>query len=576
MSADGQTLTQDVMVAIAATEFNVVSFTANGQEGTFLMEKAGEVRLSWEVIPEGATVTIDNGIGEVAVKDMVTVSVEETTTYTLTASFGDQIGSKQVTVNVGTLGGKKEELSVALSSSASEIFAGEAVKIAWAVKAADGSSIDNASITLNGEPVSGSDVTIKPMATTNYVVEASTGNGDARSNSVTIAVRRWNANELDSKWASIGVVSDKMVLMGSYSNPPSAIKFGRLIDSIGFEKVTYDFSSDFAKLYFGSYQKDKLGAYGQFPVNALTKDPSSARIYGATAGGLIYSDDTGKSWATVEILVLPKKLSFASAERKSCKGGVQIGDKSGKNSVANIAQICDIVVDGSRVVMGTDIGLIYIDDVDGYMSKRTCIQGLPEKGECSKQNALALTVVNDLASFGGAIYAGTEKGVWISTDKGESWAEFNGGGIGSGTAVYALAIGKKLIYAAGPEGVFASELTVGGADWKKTGDISEDAGAVYSLAVEGSNIYAGTEKGIYVSHNADDDWADISESMGSSPAVYSVAVNKNNSIVSIYAATSAGAFSSTGSVATPMAELPKVETAPEVTNSAIDSLKAMF
>ncbi|MBI2341954.1 MAG: hypothetical protein HYU98_04395, partial [Deltaproteobacteria bacterium] len=207
-----------------------------------------------------------------------------------------------------------------------------------------------------------------------------------------------------------------------------------------------------------------------------------------------------------------------------------------------------------RVIIATDLGVHYTDEASEFVSGKSCWQGVP-KVKCSKENELSWIPVHSLTSFGGRIYAGTATGVWVSDNRGESWSDFSGGDVSSSQAVYALAVDSenKKLYSAGPGGTFAAELG-GGADWKKLGEVT-DGGAIYSLAVDPASsgtVYAGAEAGIFVSRDFGGSWKNVSESMGSTPAIYGLAVGKSGASVGVYAATSGGMFSSVATAVKPL------------------------
>jgi hypothetical protein len=245
-------------------------------------------------------------------------------------------------------------------------------------------------------------------------------------------------------------------------------------------------------------------------------------------------------------------MAKGESERPSCKGSIQKGNPA--NTFVNMNQFCDIIVDssdgGERVIAASDNGVFYLDDVDNFAKNKgkdgKCWQGMSDV-KCSTPNELSGVVVHALASYGGRIYAGTAKGVYVSDNRGESWAEFNGSDISSSQAVYALAVDgeNKRLYASGPDGLFITALS-DTADWKKAANLT-DSGNVYSIALDptqNGTVYIGTASGVYVSRSFGENWANVSDTMGGAKKVFEVAVGKNGSKVGIYAATEKGAYSS--------------------------------
>ncbi len=125
------------------------------------------------------TVSIDNGIGNVALTGSLTVSPTETTTYTITATGAEGAVSKQVMLNVSVA----PQPVVTLDASQTDIFEGESVILSWT-----SSHADTCVITPNIESgaLNGS-VDVAPTVTTTYTITA-TGYGGTATSSVTVTV----------------------------------------------------------------------------------------------------------------------------------------------------------------------------------------------------------------------------------------------------------------------------------------------------------------------------------------------------------------------------------------------------
>jgi ligand-binding sensor domain-containing protein len=134
------------------------------------------------------------------------------------------------------------------------------------------------------------------------------------------------------------------------------------------------------------------------------------------------------------------------------------------------------------------------------------------------------------------VFAGTNGGVFLSTNSGSDWIRANNGM--TDTLVRALAIsGTKLFAGTGSGGVFLS--TNDGSSWtpKDTGLTNR---SVFSLAFIGTNLFAGTEAGVFVSTTNGASWASTSSGLPISTSVFSLAVSGLNLI----AGTNAGVFAS--------------------------------
>ncbi len=595
--ANDATVTEEASVTMVSVEFKIVSFAANSVEGSLTLDAEGDVKLTWEVTPsEGVLVSIDNGVGEdLPANGDATVKVSDNTIYTLSASRNGVVLARQVTVNVNRIV-VAQGLNIQLTASGTSVFAGEPVALSWQVTGADGSVAtlaEGSVVTLVGPdgsvPVSGGGAEIKPMVSGAYSIDVATGGGIYKSNVVNISVRSWSVQNATGKWIGIGTFEDSQtVLYGKESffdksDPASGdIQAGRIVGTT-YGDITIAFGKLFRKMYVIKNKVEEILAdYGSFVINTFASDPENKRIYAGTVGGVLYSDDNGDNWKILDAFI----LFDGEKERVSCKGSKQV-NSSDLNTFDNLIQICDLIVERStgkdRLVAATDNGVYYVDDVQGHIDNRKdsayCWQGVPDN-KCSKTNELSGVVVHSLVAYGERMYAGTAKGVWVSDNRGESWAEFNGGDVSGSQEVYALAVDgeNKKIYASGPDGLFAGTLG-GTADWKQSASLT-DSGTVYSVALDptqSGTVYIGTDSGVYVSRSFGENWANVSDTMGGAKKVLEVAVGKNNSKVGIYAATEKGAYSSieTSSVIAKTEPVPAQPVEPASPESAINVMRSL-
>jgi len=140
--------------------------------------------------------------------------------------------------------------------------------------------------------------------------------------------------------------------------------------------------------------------------------------------------------------------------------------------------------------------------------------------------------VVSFAESGPSLFAGTHGGgVFISNNHGASWNSTNNNL--SSAVVWALAVNGNQIFAGTDKGVNVS--TDNGASWKVSG---LTAGAIYAFALSGTNIIAGTSGGIYLSIDSGKKWMAAKTGMGT-VVVSALAVHGAN----IYAGTrTAGMF----------------------------------
>ena len=143
------------------------------------------VTLQWVVAP-GATVTIDQGVGDVtAMTDAqgngsIEVTPGGATTYTLTADDGVTSEQLQATVNTKLLG--------TFETSAGSVEQGGAVTLSWTVAASASVTIDQGVGNVDAQTVDGAgSIEINPGASAMYTLTASQGGNDEMA-TVTINV----------------------------------------------------------------------------------------------------------------------------------------------------------------------------------------------------------------------------------------------------------------------------------------------------------------------------------------------------------------------------------------------------
>ncbi len=141
------------------------------------------------------------------------------------------------------------------------------------------------------------------------------------------------------------------------------------------------------------------------------------------------------------------------------------------------------------------------------------------------------------------VYAGTDNGIFKSTDGGSLWGQLGLANVWIHTLVMSPK-NPQVIYAGTDDGIY--KTTNGGLHWNQ---ITLSDNEIYSLSICKANtgiVYAGTgSEGVFVSMDGGDDWMQTSESLENN-GVNAVAVNPGNPQV-VYAGTDNGIFKSVNS-----------------------------
>jgi photosystem II stability/assembly factor-like uncharacterized protein len=136
-------------------------------------------------------------------------------------------------------------------------------------------------------------------------------------------------------------------------------------------------------------------------------------------------------------------------------------------------------------------------------------------------------IVLEIKIFENNIFAGTNNGIYLSTDYGIIWNRIDQTGISG--AIYALAKNDKNMFAATYyNGIFLS--TNNGVTWKSINQgLNEKSLCVVSLAIKDNIIFAGTKGGIYLSTNNGTNWKAVNQGIDSTKLdINKVAICGNN------------------------------------------------
>jgi photosystem II stability/assembly factor-like uncharacterized protein len=260
-------------------------------------------------------------------------------------------------------------------------------------------------------------------------------------------------------------------------------------------------------------------------------------IYAGTWGsGVFRSSDTGKSWIEVNThltsdgcfwitsLFASGTVLFAGA---GFGGGSYVSIDSGAywqcildNPTANIDwNECSFTMKENFLFAGTTAGVYRTANFSGYYPFSWSRMGLSDK------------VIYALATIGSAIFAGTNKGLYTSTDNGTTWNVVNLGIPDS--CVLSLAESENNIFAGTKSGIFLS--TNGGANWTEinTGLLHN---SINSIVANGKTIFAGSRAGLFsLTNNGTSNW----DHSGLNDRFVSSIVKRNGAF---FAATDSGVF----------------------------------
>ena len=150
------------------------TFTVNGGSELFIQDGVpANVTLAWSsaIVPTSVTIS---GIGTVAQNGSQTFAAPaSTTTYTLTATFGVTVITRQVTVYINTL-----PLIPSFTTNRANSTPGEQVTLSWTAIGAATLVLQPGNINVLGQ----TNITLTPTVTTTYTLEATNVNGNASAN----------------------------------------------------------------------------------------------------------------------------------------------------------------------------------------------------------------------------------------------------------------------------------------------------------------------------------------------------------------------------------------------------------
>jgi photosystem II stability/assembly factor-like uncharacterized protein len=145
-------------------------------------------------------------------------------------------------------------------------------------------------------------------------------------------------------------------------------------------------------------------------------------------------------------------------------------------------------------------------------------------------NGLTDIFVTSLAVSGSNLLAGTNIGIYVSTDFGNSWTAANSGSNNISVSSFVVA-GNNLFAVSVYKGVYISTDT--GVSWTAINEGITEPSSVISIFASGGNLFAGTTNafGIFLSTNNGTSWKAVNNGLGESGDVYSFAISGVNLFV---------------------------------------------
>lgn len=224
-------------------------------------------------------------------------------------------------------------------------------------------------------------------------------------------------------------------------------------------------------------------------------------IFIGTNAGVFVSKDNGSSWYAIN------------------KG------------IENI-KVISLAIDESSIFIGTDRSGLYRSTNNGSDWSKVDL----------KYNSTSqIFYVYSIAIDKNKIFAGTDAGIFLSTDNGENWTSMNNGFANETSIIHSVAICDTNIFA----GTFDGEIylsTNNGANWNLVltdlPNPNHTSIHINTILLNDTNIYAGTDEGIYLSTNNGKSWSSLNTTNLTDTKILSLAVSGMN----IFAATPTGIF----------------------------------
>ena len=357
-----------------------VTFSAEPQSIT----RGESATLNW-MTTNADNVSIDQGVGSVAVNGTVNVSPTETTTYTITATGPGGTTTQSVTVTV-----THPPPAVSITADPENIYIGESTHLSWISSNAESVTIDQGigSVAVNGT------MNVSPAETTTYTITA-TGPGGTAYDAVEVVVIKPPADVdyglfSDEQQGGGGLVGETIrVLNGNTVGLRSDLDFPSP-HSLGLAfEATYNSRSD------ASYN---LG-FGWPHTYSVVLDPAFDI---AGRNHLKIVDQTGRAAYFTEEASGIYKGAFNERSQVKAEGGEYVWYR----------------LDGNRYSFSTSGQLLWIDDEKG--NRHTLAYDAQDRLETVADTATSRVLTfnynaNDLlVSISGPVTTAVSDGIWVT------------------------------------------------------------------------------------------------------------------------------------------------------------------
>jgi ligand-binding sensor domain-containing protein len=230
---------------------------------------------------------------------------------------------------------------------------------------------------------------------------------------------------------------------------------------------------------------------------------SGTEMLGGAMDGVFFSTNTGHTWFPVKAGLIGTLINVFLRDGPALLAGANSGlfrsDDDGANWVKTLqASVTSLVVSGTNLFAGTGIGVCRSTDGGSYWStpKQVVVGG----------RITALAVIPGSSH----LFAGTDsRGVFLSTNNGNSWAPVNSGL--TDTTIRCLAVIDTSLFVGSGSGVFLSADK--GASWSLVNTGLTDL-PVQCFAASGGNLFAGTDDGgVFLSKDLGTSWTPVNSGL---------------------------------------------------------------